>query len=50
MKNCVIILAATATALLLSSCTLNFAAKTATQNYSGSVTIYRVPEVEDWKK
>lgn len=50
MKNCVIILAATATALLLSSCTLSFSAETATQKFSGNMNIYNPPVVEVNKK
>ena len=36
--------------MALTSCKMSFSAVTPTQKYSGSVTIYDVPEVEDWKK
>ena len=36
--------------MALTSCKLNFMAETATQKFSGSVSIYDIPVVEDCKK
>ena len=47
IKNICIIIAG---GILMTSCKMSFSAVTPTQKYSGSVTIYDVPEVEDWKK
>ena len=47
IKNICIIIAG---GILMTSCKMSFSAVTPTQKYSGSVTIYDVPVVEDWKK
>jgi hypothetical protein len=47
IKNICIIIGAS---IMMSSCTMSFSAVTPTQKFSGSVTIYDVPEVEAWKK